>query len=481
MALFTIIIFTLLTLLFLPVLFWFILVAIIRIALPQVLSELQRILINFRNYVFHSIPVFGYVYDIFSEMNILSYLFEDSNRKAAHFWNDKLCDKAGFKYPSAEKLQTYVVQDPDRIIETFKYPLCHAIGIYPPWYSTVLGIRFTMRASTKELTSQDFGLKDEDWLDQYGGVDQRDSWLNLLFPARGRNPIYQPSYYLIKDTKRKEYVLTIRGSTTSTDWQTDAMCESVDFVIGKVKLGKSHQGMTACARWVYKQVIEKLRSLPDDYRLTVTGHSLGAGVASILGLLLLYTKGNERLAKRMLVYSFATPSVVSKNIAESELALKHIKSIILNTDVVSRIGAEQLKEYYRRIEVMRQYNVSCVDGEDKEMAKFFARRNCLKDCPYPDRCCFPVGEIYWFLPHDLQKGKGGYGWDKFKAMWDTARYQRKEWQLCDISANREIFGELLFDGFESVYAHQPYRYAWALGIPTWFKTGDLRQIQDANQ
>eukprot|EP01083_Nonionella_stella_P155302 501570_1 len=102
---------------------------------------------------------------VYLVMYILSYLFEDANRNAAYFWNNTLCNKAGFKYPSPEKLQIYVVKNPDKIIDNLKYPLLHAIGIYPPWYSTLLGIRWAIRSSTKELTSQDFGLKDEDWLD----------------------------------------------------------------------------------------------------------------------------------------------------------------------------------------------------------------------------------------------------------------------------------------------------------------------------
>eukprot|EP01083_Nonionella_stella_P042016 113660_1 len=427
--------------LFLPLLMWFTAVGITKIVIPKVLRALilDRMLELSFEFVFRRIPLFGRIYQTFDSLNILSYLIQ------------RAYGKGTFHYPSPDKM--HPVQDTDTVLDTLKYPLWHAMTIYPPWYLSLLGIRFPIRQSTKDLTSQWFQLKPDDWIDHYGFIDQRYSWLNLCVPCRGINPIYHPSYYLIKDDATKTYVLSIRGSTTTTDWRGDGIGASVDFMIGDVILGKAHKGILRSAQNVYGQVLDKLQSIPDEYQLVITGHSLGAGVAAMVGLLLLFTQGNDRLCSKLTVYAFGPPPIVSQNIGESELAQKHIKSILLNTDIVTRMGAQQLKKYQRSFSTSSAIDASSFD------------------------CLLPAGQIYWFIPKDLKQAKSGYNLKAFVGMWDTARYQMEQWKVCDMSSNRDVYDELSFDGFESVYAHHVYRYAWAVGIDISLKPNDIRAIQ----
>eukprot|EP01083_Nonionella_stella_P246731 856236_1 len=261
--------------------------------------------------------------------------------------------------------------DFDELPEDFKsniqYAAKHAIAIYPPCMLAMLNITpdvSSTAASTKQLISQEFGLESDDWMIHCDPLtSQSCTYLNYFFYLRGRNDVYKPSFYLIRDDRQRRYVLCIRGSTSVTDWITDASAYSDEFTVQGVK-GKAHAGILKSAEYVYYSVIHTLRQLygprpprqsqndeenkhdpaDEDYDFIITGHSLGAGVASLVALKFVQDTTeqalNKRILRKMKVYSFATPSIVSHNIAEkcrdrSDLC---ITSVILNTDIVSRIG-----------------------------------------------------------------------------------------------------------------------------------------------
>ncbi|KAK6012667.1 triacylglycerol lipase, partial [Ostertagia ostertagi] len=94
--------------------------------------------------------------------------------------------------------------------------------------------------------------------------------------------------------------------------------------------------MLMSARYVFDtlrkhQVLEDLAVLNTNYQLVVCGHSLGAGVASLLTLLLKQEYPDVRC------FAFAPPGcVISENgLHEME---QHVMSIVSGDDVVSRIS-----------------------------------------------------------------------------------------------------------------------------------------------
>eukprot|EP01083_Nonionella_stella_P136156 414140_1 len=118
----------------------------------------------------------------------------------------------------------------DELPEDFKsniqYAAKHAIAIYPPCMLAMLNITpdvSSTAASTKQLISQEFGLESDDWMIHCDPLtSQSCTYLNCFFYLRGRNDVYKPSFYLIRDDREHRYVLCIRGSTSVTDWITDA-------------------------------------------------------------------------------------------------------------------------------------------------------------------------------------------------------------------------------------------------------------------
>ncbi|VDM79217.1 unnamed protein product [Strongylus vulgaris] len=97
-----------------------------------------------------------------------------------------------------------------------------------------------------------------------------------------------------------------------------------------------HRGMLMSARYVFDtlrkhQVIEDLAVLNTGYQLVVCGHSLGAGVASLLTLLLKQYYPNVRC------FAFAPPGCVITENGLHELE-QHVMGIVAGDDVVSRIS-----------------------------------------------------------------------------------------------------------------------------------------------
>ncbi|KHJ88986.1 triacylglycerol lipase, partial [Oesophagostomum dentatum] len=79
------------------------------------------------------------------------------------------------------------------------------------------------------------------------------------------------------------------------------------------------------------QVLEDLAVLNTGYQLVVCGHSLGAGVASLLTLLLKQEYPDVRC------YAFAPPGCVISENGLHELE-QHVMGIVAGDDVVSRIS-----------------------------------------------------------------------------------------------------------------------------------------------
>ena len=85
-------------------------------------------------------------------------------------------------------------------------------------------------------------------------------------------------YLIVFDHQRKEQIIAIRGTANKQNVITDA-----EFIKSKDKnLGiKLHSGFKKSAEAILSHAQDKLKN---DYRITVTGHSLGGADALILGM-----------------------------------------------------------------------------------------------------------------------------------------------------------------------------------------------------
>lgn len=99
----------------------------------------------------------------------------------------------------------------------------------------------------------------------------------------------EPAHFLCYNLKRREAILSIRGTKTPADVLTDVVAEIVETAVEGTELTlKAHSGILSAARFVLDRSVPSLRDLlaPLGFRLIVTGHSLGAGTASIVTFML---------------------------------------------------------------------------------------------------------------------------------------------------------------------------------------------------
>ncbi|ETK97083.1 hypothetical protein F441_00362 [Phytophthora nicotianae CJ01A1] len=126
------------------------------------------------------------------------------------------------------------------------------------------------------------------------------------------NFVFQAPYCIVKDKSRKELIISVRGSMSFYDYVTDGLAQIVRMEPSELPDDipysfdtRTHYGMLRTARQIFKDLQEGTRKavfwdfamancspggLTDDeetdWKVVVCGHSMGAGVACILAILL---------------------------------------------------------------------------------------------------------------------------------------------------------------------------------------------------
>lgn len=128
-----------------------------------------------------------------------------------------------------------------------------------------------------------------------------------------------PPYLIYLDHDHGDIVLAIRGLNMAKEADYAVL---LDNGLGKMKLdgGYVHNGLLKAAAWILDAECDLLRELVEkypDYTLTFAGHSLGAGVAAMLAILVVQNR--ERLGnierKRVRCYAMAPARCMSLNLA----------------------------------------------------------------------------------------------------------------------------------------------------------------------
>jgi len=159
----------------------------------------------------------------------------------------------------------------------------------------------------------------------------------------------RPGFYLALDHKFKQIVLVIRGSSAIHDGLVDLTCGFQKHVLASGAAGGAssdgmqegcvHEGMYNAAMWFKQNMKQKILDLfkqYPNYGLTLTGHSLGAGTASLLTLLWLHDDEMNPPHRRIQCYSFGSPCIVSPELCH--VGYGHVWNFILGHDVVCRLS-----------------------------------------------------------------------------------------------------------------------------------------------
>ncbi|EST07682.1 Lipase, class 3 [Kalmanozyma brasiliensis GHG001] len=200
-------------------------------------------------------------------------------------------------------------------------------------------------------------------------------------PSKDKARPSKPRFYVVTDHPRKTIILVLRGTLCVGDVAADLTCESVPFIFDpevKANLdakyptptaadGKTsfvgeeahgdlcHEGMYITAheigapgRSVHRAVSSALAANP-GYSIDVTGHSLGAGVASVLAMMwadpttgLTTPSSGLPSGRRLHAYCFAVPCVTSSPLGRKVGSI--ITSYTYSFDLVCRLSLGSIQD-----------------------------------------------------------------------------------------------------------------------------------------
>ncbi len=192
-----------------------------------------------------------------------------------------------------------------------------------------------------------------------------------------RNKLAEIPYFVTVDRRYKKIVVSIRGTLSLADTLTDlcARPEKMSTGDGDEHLSglSAHAGMLRAARHVYrelrsKNLLDKTLSQYDSYGLVVTGHSLGAGTAVLLGFML------RHLYPSVVCYAYSPPGGLLNDVAATK-SKEFVRSVIVGQDLVSRLSLHSLVRLKER---MKRELLAC------KLPKYQILASGLTACCIPD-------------------------------------------------------------------------------------------------
>ncbi|KAI5716122.1 hypothetical protein M8J76_001323 [Diaphorina citri] len=158
-----------------------------------------------------------------------------------------------------------------------------------------------------------------------------------------KNHIFELPFCVMTDHGNKSIVVSIRGSISMRDIFTD-LCAVSDKLEGEgiPPDTQAHKGMLMSANYIKKTleeytILERAFHQFPEYELLLTGHSLGAGVAILLALML------RPQYPDLKVYAFATPGgLLSREAAL--LTEQFVMSVGVGDDFIMRISVESMED-----------------------------------------------------------------------------------------------------------------------------------------
>ncbi|CAI5942270.1 unnamed protein product [Closterium sp. NIES-64] len=167
----------------------------------------------------------------------------------------------------------------------------------------------------------------------------------------GTSAVHRPAHFVAVSEERRCVVVGVRGTSHPADVLTDLCSHAAAFADGH-----AHAGMLEAAKWVAQsqgQLIAQLLSQNPGYSLVTVGHSLGAGTAALLAMLLRHPPSLPALSLSLsphllpapalspFCWAFACPCIVSQDLAETAF---FIRTVVLQDDIVPRMSTAALSD-----------------------------------------------------------------------------------------------------------------------------------------
>jgi hypothetical protein len=161
-------------------------------------------------------------------------------------------------------------------------------------------------------------------------------------------------YFIAVDHENKAVVLSIRGSFTVKDLLIDIAAFSRPFCGGE-----AHSEMAHSTEKLWdetKDTIGNLLGNNPGYEFVITGHSLGAGCATLLNILL-HENNREKVNGRAIrCFAFASPpcffGTVDKQASEACINYIH------DSDIVPFLSVDSVRRMFAALHVIEESNLS---------------------------------------------------------------------------------------------------------------------------
>ncbi|KAF5346921.1 hypothetical protein D9758_010091 [Tetrapyrgos nigripes] len=383
------------------------------------------------------------------------------------------------------------------------------------WWDVLLG-RHDIELFEKSAKDDEDG-KDDKNKSKDGGAKANDKGKRKKADVVIGREHLMPRFWVLTDHSRAEVVLVLRGTMSLNEIAVDLTCHTEEFEPASAPESDSDEdGLSIPGRFAFPQkkrsnsvtststtyrptyvvhsgmlrmahamgdigkpvqaaVHEALYRNP-GYNLVLCGHSLGAGVAGLLGLMwaspltcLTVPSSGLPINRRVSVYCFAPPALCDA--ALGKLASNLIVSFVYSHDVVSRLSFGSMKDLrnaaawlcegeasgssdsgsksgYSAVTI-RASRWKSGTGREDDMDWFIAVRKTL-EANMRQATTFPPGKVLWALrdgdmhpAHRIKVENTGMGVKKLR--------------LFEVLDVEEVFGQIVF-ARDMLGSHMPHRY-----------------------
>lgn len=200
----------------------------------------------------------------------------------------------------------------------------------------------------------------------------------LIYAHVQDQDVRHPSFALLGNKENKTALVLIRGSKSVQDALTDIQAYPEEIGLSSAGAPQSeatggfvdafaHNGMLKSVMWIKDRIVKSLRVLHNEgYHIVFAGHSLGAGCAALLSVML------QKEFEDLECFAYAVPACVNLSVAESCNDFVH--SIVLRDDIVPRAKASNV---LKLVDELKNFKGCWRDTASEDLEAFKERAKTL--------------------------------------------------------------------------------------------------------